>query len=445
MTRFLLPLITLVAFAAHINGQAPVKIDAVAVMQATLTQLTKGDYDAIVANFDDKIRAAMPADKLRGTWEGMQQQFGAIKEVSKPRVVSKGDYQVAIANVQFERVTLEMQTVVDKAGKIAGLVFRPLSTAANFTDASYVTPASFSEANVTVDAGGWPLPGTLTMPNGKGPFPAVVLVHGSGPHDRDETIGPNRPFRDLGRGLASRGIAVLRYEKRSRAHAKRAASVPDITVKEEVVDDAVAAVQLLHKDERIDRSRVFVLGHSLGGTVAPRIARQAPDQVAGLILMAGAVRPVHELMIDQIRYLAKSDGTISAEEEQQIANFEKFAAEMKTLKPGAPPPRAPGINAPTSYWLDLRDYNPAADAAKLKLPMLILHGGRDYQVTAAELDLWKAALGKRPDVTFKVYPALNHLFIAGSGPSVPNEYFRAGHVDEQVIRDVADWVIRGGR
>jgi dienelactone hydrolase len=273
----------------------------------------------------------------------------------------------------------------------------------------------------------------------------VVLVHGSGPGDRDQSLGPNKPFRDLARGLASRGVAVLRYEKRTRQHGAKIASAgaaSQFTVKEETVDDAVAAVRLLRATPGIDPKRIFVLGHSLGGMLAPRIATAAASQVAGLIIMAGAVRSLEQSILDQTRYLAKADGTISPDEQKQITALEQLVASVKTLKPTDPPLAAAGAGAPASYWIDLRGYDPPAAAAAVKLPMLILQGGRDYQVTPDDFAKWKAALGTRSDVALKLYPALNHLFIAGSGASLPAEYMVAGHVDESVVRDIAEWVTR---
>ncbi len=148
--------------------------------------------------------------------------------------------------------------------------------------------------------------GHSSLPKGEGPFPAIVLVHGSGPNDRDETIGPCKPFRDLAQGLSSQGIAVLRYEKRTKAHPAALALLPGgITVKEETVDDAAAAVGLLAAHEKIDPKRIFVLGHSLGGSLLPRIAAVRGD-IAGLVSLAGSTRPLEDLLLEQVRYLLRS-------------------------------------------------------------------------------------------------------------------------------------------
>ena len=151
----------------------------------------------------------------------------------------------------------------------------------------------------TVGAGtAYPLNGLLTLPdNLSEPVPAVVMVHGSGPSNMDERIMKLTPFKDLAEGLAKRGVASLRYDKRTFAY-KRELAKTSPTVNEETVDDALLAVALLKDDERIDQNRVFLLGHSMGAMLAPRIDAQGAD-VKGLILMAGTPYRLEEVMLKQ--------------------------------------------------------------------------------------------------------------------------------------------------
>ncbi|HEY0553835.1 MAG TPA: alpha/beta fold hydrolase, partial [Thermoanaerobaculia bacterium] len=295
---------------------------------------------------------------------------------------------------------------------------------------------AFRERDVTVGAGEWALPGTLSVPEGQGPFPAVVLVHGSGPNDRDETVEKNKPFRDLAWGLASRGVAVLRYEKRTRQHGAQLAGVKDFTVQQETVDDALAAAELLRHTEGIDPKRVFVLGHSLGGMLIPRIGARDP-QLAGLIVMAGAAKPLEDIILEQVAYLDAADGTVTDAEKSRFESLKAEVARVKALKPGE---TGTALGAPDSYWLDLRGYDPPTAAKALKQPLLILQGERDYQVTPDNLAAWRKALAGRPAVTFKTYPKLNHLFMAGEGKSLPAEYEKPGHVEDAVVADIAGWI-----
>jgi len=300
---------------------------------------------------------------------------------------------------------------------------------------------AFQERQVTVGSGEWALPGTLMLPDGAGPFPVVVLVHGSGPHDRDETIGPNKPFRDLAWGLASQQVATLRYEKRTKAYAKKIASIlTTFTANDETVDDAVAAVAFLRRVPEIQATQIYVLGHSFGGMMIPRIGRRDPH-IAGCIIFAGNTRALDQMLLAQMSYLFSLDGTVTPAEQAQLdqANTEVAKIRDPNLSPNTPPPI---LGAGARYWLDLRSYRPHEEAKALAQPLLIVQGGRDYQVTSEDFHQWQSALSPRQDVTFKLYPSLNHLFMEGEGKSTPAEYAVAGHMASSVIKDMANWIKR---
>jgi dienelactone hydrolase len=307
-----------------------------------------------------------------------------------------------------------------------------------------VQESSFTEQELSFGDPEWALTGTLTMPNTPGPHPAVVLVHGSGPLDRDETIGPNKPFRDLAWGLASQGVAVFRYDKRTLAYgARMAATVGDkITVKEEVVDDAVKALELVKGIEGIEPGRVFLAGHSLGAMLAPMIARSTESE-SGFIAMSAPGRQFEDIILDQITYLANLDGTVTTEEQTQLDQLKMQVENVKKLEPGSSmtADQLP-LGLPVAYWLSIKDYDPAEEASKLTEPMLVLHGEHDYQVTKEDFTIWQTALNEKDNATLKSYPGLNHLFMAGTGTPTPEEYNKEGHVDESVIKDIVDWIGR---
>lgn len=401
--------------------------------------LRDGRWEDAAARFDDAVRQALPAERLAQVWQQLVGQVGPLSEIGGTSRTDAPPHVLVVVDLRFRDAELGLKIAFDERGRVAGLFFLPAQRARpEWQPPPYARPDAFREKEVTVGSGEWALPGTLTMPVGPGPHPAVVLVHGSGPHDRDETIGPNKPFCDLAWGLASRGVAVLRYEKRTKAHAARLASARSITLNEEVVDDAVAAVALLRRTSGVDPRRVYVLGHSLGAMLAPKIGRAAPG-VAGLVLLAGPARPVSELLLEQFRYLAGLDGEVSPEEQAQI---DEVARALARVRDGSAPDDEPLLGVTAGYWREFERYDAPADAAALKLPMLILQGGRDYQVTVADFELWKRKLGKRRDVVLELYPDLNHLFMTGAGRSTPAEYDAPGHVAEDVVRDVATWVTR---
>jgi dienelactone hydrolase len=419
-----------------------VSAERVAAAKTFVNQLATGDYKAATATFTQDMLNVFGPDKMEETWLAVIKQVGAFQQQIGTHTEQVTDYDIVYVSTDFENGSLDIKIVFSRQGKIAGLYFVPPQNTQPYVPPSYVDTTAFTEQKVTIGEGEWAVPGTLTLPKGDGPFPAVVLVHGSGPNDRDESIGPNKPFRDLAWGLASNGVAVLRYDKRTYTHREKftVELASTLTVKEETTDDAAAAVALLRQTTSVDPARVYVLGHSLGGMLLPRIAVAAPE-TAGLIYLAAAARPLEDIILEQTTYLAKLDGVVSPDEQQNLSAVATQVAQVKdpALSVGATGGELP-LGIPPAYWLDLRDYNPPQAAVKLAQPMLILQGERDYQVTQADFDLWKAALSTRSDVVFHLYPMLNHLFIAGEGAPNPSEYNQPGHVEESVLRDILAWL-----
>lgn len=406
--------------------------------------LRLGKYDLAGEHFDLTMRQQATPAVLKMIWEGLLAQSGNLKEVKEPRFESQGRYDFVYLPCVFEKQTLDIRVVFNQQGEIAGFSFVPHLEVKESPAPAYARPELFEEKQVEVRTGDWVLPGTLTRPRGRGPFPAVVLVHGSGPNDRDETIGPNKPFRDIAWGLASKGIAVLRYDKRTKVYGQKIGSDRQImttfTVNEETVDDALSAAGLLRQTEGIDPNRVFILGHSLGGMLIPRIALNCRS-AAGFIILAGLTRPMEDTILEQTRYLLALQGPATEESKKKIEELEKISARIKALTDEDRNSTEVLLGASPAYWLDIRGYKPAEEARKIERPLLILQGKRDYQVTEVDFKAWKEALEGKKNVSFKLYPACNHLFMVGKGLITPDEYlYKAGNVSEEVISDIAAWI-----
>ena len=294
----------------------------------------------------------------------------------------------------------------------------------------------------------FPLKGMLTLPDGDGPFPAVVLVHGSGSSNMDEKVGKLTPFKDIALGLADRGIAAVRYDKRSYAHGLK--MVLDrktvITAREETIDDALLAASLLRSDSRIDPDRVFLLGHSMGGMLAPRIECSGGD-FRGLILLAGTPRRMEEVLADQIRQIMAAQPAFvqklgAKKTEGLLGSFEGLydmtddEARAKKLGGGTTLYYFKEMGQPTvEQWLE-----------KTHKPMLVMQGEKDVQVKAdVDFALYRSLLGDRENVTFRLYPGLNHCFVPARFDTIADakkEFTPERHMGPQVLDDLADWILK---
>ncbi len=420
------------------SGSIPANASTDNRVDELFSALRDGKFSEATAHFDPTMKAALSADQLSEVWMQIVATDGKLENWKVLQQGMLAGTEVFSVVVAFEHGKLTATVSVrPQTGEIAGLYFKPLITepgaASKATSPPYADAAKFRSEAVTVGEDPWKLPGTLTIPNGSGPFPAVVLLAGSGPQDRDETIGANHVFKDLAEGLSTRGIVVLRYDKRTYAY--KTLDPQTTTVKEEVIDDGVAAVRLLRARPEVAQNRIFVVGHSLGAMMAPEVARKAAP-VAGMILLAPAGRKLPAVIVQQMRYLGQGSP-------KDLADLERQADEISAHKM---PPAQYFFGAPASYYYDLDARDEVALARNLDIPILILHGGRDYQVIDEDIRHWQSGLKGDDRVRFESFPTLNHLFIAGAGKPGPAEYETPGHVDGAVIGAIAGFIAnpRGG-
>ncbi len=381
-----------------------------------------------------------------GGFQGLKQSLamlGGVTEIGKAYEYPVAGQKAFRVPCHFQAMPLDLM-LATADGALAGLVTAEYTGSANHSEQDASVKNNGMRATdlaIPVPALNGELPGTLTLPEGDGPFPAVVLVHGSGPNDRDETVMAQKPFRDLAEGLAQRGIAVYRYDKRTLVYGARMADELQLTLADETIDDAVAAVQLLAQQKTIDPSRIFVLGHSLGATAIPAVDRalhEQPAQACGYILMAGSARPLPELIRSQYEFLYSLLPEISeaqqAEKDQLFSDLDRLddldSLRDDTLIAGAYVP----------YWRWLRDYDVLDAAAEIRVPCLVLQGEEDYQVTLEDYSLWQNALKNYRNWQFISYPGLTHTFVHGQKAEGSAVYTRNEQVDPQVIDDIARFI-----
>jgi len=419
--------------------------DHLAASRAFVEEMGRGDFAAATKRVPTKDGKSLAPADLEAFWKSSLGDRGPFEAVTDVRKEPSGKSEIVRVSTRLGKGTMDV-----KVGYGADDVmsrFRILRAKPVFVAPSYVDESKLDNREVQVGVGALALPGTLTLPKGPGPWPVVVLIQGSGGGDRDETSeGGARPFRDIAEGLARKGFASLRWDKRTSDPDFVGAldvDIADFTIEHEYLNDFSAALDLVKATKELDPQRIFVVGHSMGGWLVPQLLERHTD-VKGGILLAGNARHFVDLLPKQYEYLAKiDDGTIGPLEKLAL---EKIKKQCKLARDPKLPLDTPAEDLPpgagVKYWLSIQKYDAVATAKKLKQPLLILQGGRDYQVTAKDdLPLWQAGLAKSGDVETKLYPELNHLFIAGEGMATPEEYKTSdGHVDPRVLEDMLAWL-----
>ena len=374
---------------------------------AVIAALRSRDLAALEARFDDNLRRVQPPDRLGETLDNVTAQIGALHECDAPTVTLREPVTVVEYRCRLDRGPFIVRLSWNAQFELAGFFFLPPPPPKE------APPANAREEAVTVGANGWPLPGTLLIPGGVARPPVAVLVQGSGPNDRDESIGPNHVFLDLANGLARAGIATLRYDKRTRVFGERFASeLKNFTLDDEIVDDAVAA--LVAVSRRGDLGPVFVIGHSEGAWLAPRIARRAREEgvpIAGVVMLAANASPLADVIVHQFGIAAAASPPRATQEmvdevREERDNVARLVATGHVERGHEALP----FDMPASAWLDIARYDaPAALLAQTGLPALLVFGARDFQVQPSRSGA--VAIARR------VAPGDVHRRVAASQPS----------------------------
>ena len=293
----------------------------------------------------------------------------------------------------------------------------------------------------------YPLNGLLTLPDDVSTsVAAVVFVHGSGASNMDEKIGKLTPFKDLAQGLARYNIASIRYDKRSFVHGMKMVRDKSkvITVKEETIEDALLATELLRHDSRIDSERIFIIGHSMGGMLAPRIDNEGGNY-KGLIIMAGSPRKLEEIMIDQNEdVLQSTKGLVRWIVKKQLSKIKGMFDGLYQLSDEEAKKRKIGNGVTAYYFKDIGEHTIEAYLDNLHKPIMIMQGEKDFQASAnKDFESYRELLSDKNNVTFKLYENLNHAFVPsvyGNIMKTKQEYNIEQHIGDNVIIDIANFI-----
>lgn len=425
-------------------SKEPIQSNTESTVHQVIDLLVDKDYDKLFNEiFNEDLKKSMPLTDLVHLWEEQTEMGGEYADRQSIDISKKGkDYVVAEVILDYTDSMYQLRMTFDKVNRLAGFHVKEEAS-----DTSL--PAGLVEEEVVIGEGtSYELGGTLTLPEQQeGVIPSIVLVHGSGPTDRDESAYAYKPFRDIAWGIAQHGVAVLRYDKRTHIYGSNMSTeeMKKITVHEETIDDAIRASKLLKDDTRLDPNNIYVVGHSLGGMLAPRIAVEGGD-FAGIISLAGSPRPLWEIIYDQNMDLLEEVPNKSAKQEQaqKINNEYKKAQQIEKMTTEESLEETI-FGLPAYYFKEMDSHRPKELISELNIPILILQGEDDFQVyMEKDFVRWQDVLQDyEDDATFISYPDLNHFFVQyeGVGKGALAEYNHPGKVDVHVVDDMANWIL----
>lgn len=400
--------------------------------------MDKGKFEEAHSFFDVSVKDKITVDELKLFWLRLGNNLGEYQSVDGAKNTVQGEFFQVTLNCGFTRGSQAFTFVFNKAEKLVGFFVVPQdNNEAVYSSPAYADTSLYSEKEIKIKFAGGEMAGIYTTPKGASNFPVVVFVHGSGPADMDETVGPNKPFKDLAAGLAAKGIASIRYVKRTMVYGHLFNKV--FTVKEEVTDDAMAAISLARTLPGVNKSRIFLFGHSLGGMLAPRIAALAPD-LNGIILAAAPGRKFADVVYEQNKTFFEASGDTSAAGKKQFKETIEEIDRSRLLKLGDIAPDSIILSAPASYWIDLNTYDHLGTAKKIKNRILVVQGANDFQISVVDYNIWKSTLAANKNATFKLYPDLNHLLSSQKEKGNGQQYRVPANVSASLINDIAEWI-----
>ncbi|KFY34395.1 hypothetical protein V494_06810 [Pseudogymnoascus sp. VKM F-4513 (FW-928)] len=403
-----------------------------------IEMLEAGSYNDVHKLISRRVRWLVSVKKLETSWKSILDSQGKAVSVAEGEVTKTGDVTIVRFLLDFEKSAVKVAVHISSSGHLTSIRAVPDSSNVPWSSPDYIDESLFEESEVTLGTDNRAVPASLVLP--QSPVAAIVMLQGSGPSDRNSSVGHLKPFKDLAWGLATKGIASIRFDKVTFAHPGSLSE--NITVEDEYVYHAHAATTLLRSRSEIGGLPIFILGHSFGGTIAPRVGQDEP-LIAGLVILAGSTEALQRSAIRQMKYLNTLKDKKFRVSLDTIAAVTKQAklVESPSLSLSTPSLQLP-FEVPASYWLDLRGYNPVSTAAGLGKPMLIMQGGRDYQVTLKDdFTGWKTGLEGLMGVEFKVFDDMNHVFRKGAEMSSPDDYnVEEGHVDGDVVVYISAWI-----
>lgn len=396
--------------------------------------LQNGNFNDVSKKFTKEMVQKLSVEKLNKSWQEVVNPIGKYTKHYKTTIEQNGKYYIAKVLSKYEKNGLVISITFNKEEKVAGLWLKHI----------YIPEDNEYYNEIEYKIGKHELSGILTIPKNIEKPPVVVLIAGSGPQDMNETIGTslNTPLKDIAEGLAKNGIATLRYNKRY-YEKPELYNKEKATIENEVLDDVQSAITQLSDEKRINNNNIFILGHSLGGMLTPKICVDNKN-IKGAIILSGSLRNLAEISIDQNSEIKERLYKSKASDEEKdnfYLKYKKIVEDVNSILALVEDDGNTYLGLPSSYWISLNNACGINYISKTNVPMLILQGEKDFQISVQrDFNLWKKECKNKQNIMYKLYENLNHIFMKSSGLRTLEDYDTPNKVDKEVINDIVTWI-----
>jgi pimeloyl-ACP methyl ester carboxylesterase len=433
------------------------------IAREALTELASGNVSKFYARFDETMKTALPEAKLQETWKAITAQAGDFKSQGAIRQDKSGAYDIVLITCQFDKAVLDVRLVFNAQRQLSGLFFAPGSSN-QVRPQDPKAPFPYRQEEVAYESleQGIKLAGTLTFPSSDGPFPAVLLITGSGAQNRNEEIMGHKPFLVLADYLTRRGIAVLRVDDRG---VGGSSAGPPTATSRNFAQDVLAGIAFLKSRREVNPNRIGLIGHSEGGIIAPMVAAQSPD-VAFIVLMAGTGVKGDEVLTEQGKLLLRANGAgedliqentkvqkalfavIKSTSDNEVAE-KQVRESLSTMNPTIRDAALAQLNMALSPWMRyFVTYDPQPALEKVKCPVLAINGEKDLQVPPGQnLPAIEKALRAGGNKDFKAVElsGLNHLFQTCKTGSVAEYQQIEETISPTALDLMGNWILQHTR
>lgn len=411
---------------------------SIPVLQARrfLHLMNTGKFDSAYAMQSTDLKRQIDAQQLEVTWYNFIEAYDSLTQVEETTVTSKDSLIITETIIRFVKKGFKYRLTLNKQGQVDGLFFQNLTLP--YSPPAYVNTLAFYEVKLPVPNPHIQAEGILSLPKERKRPPLIIILGGSGPTDKDGSVGPNKMYKDIAWALAARGFAVYRFDKRTVNPENRKVKLE--TMHDEYADDLKHIIKYFKKNQRVNPKRIFVMGHSQGGMMLPYFAKSCKG-IYGFIGLAAPFHTIADLLPAQLEYLQQfhADDSIAINQIAQLRQKAIYQQQHLYHKNINHDSLFPGLSIQFMQHMDMN--KPAHLLSYLQhKPLLLLQGARDYQVPVQELEAWQTALRKTSPVHTHVFEKLNHQFMEGQGKPGPAEYNIPANVPEYVIDELVKWL-----